>query len=150
MPVVFRRIIAALLIWAALGKLANLQEFYNALLAYRLPLSTPILSATAMILPWLELLCGLSLLANIRTVAALGWTVGLFAVFTICTGQAWVRGLNIACGCLDLSLVGIRRGSEIADLAESAGFAFVRALVLGGMAALLLIIESGRHAPQEQ
>jgi uncharacterized membrane protein len=140
--IVFRWIIGALLIFAALGKLADLQEFYNTLLAYRLPLSSPILCAVAMILPWLELLCGLLLLANIRTAAALGWSAFLFAVFAICTAQAWVRGLNIGCGCLNLTIIGIHRGSEIAKLMESPAFAFVRALVLGVVVVLLLIAES--------
>jgi len=140
--VVCRWIIGALLIFAALGKLADLEQFYNALLAYRLPLSSPILSAVTMILPWLELLCGLLLLAKIRTAAALGWSAALFAVFAICTGQAWARGLNIGCGCLNLTMIGIHRGSEIAKLMESPAFAFVRALVLGVVAVILLIAES--------
>lgn len=93
------------------------------------------------ILPWLELLCGLLLVANVRTAPALAWTAGLCAVFAICTGQAWARGLHIDCGCLDLDAIGIHRGSKAAGFLESAGFAFTRALLLGGIAWWLLAAE---------
>ena len=125
-----RWLLGAVLLWAALGKLANVQEFYAALLAYQLPLPSPLLKATAVVLPWLELLCGLMLLANVRTTAALAWATVLFAVFAACTGQAWLRGLHIACGCLDLRVFGIDRGSALGEFLESVGFAFIRASVL--------------------
>ena len=44
---------------------------FTALLAYRLPLPIEIVTLTAIMLPWLELLCGLLLVANYRTPAAL-------------------------------------------------------------------------------
>lgn len=136
--VVLRWLLGVLLIWAALGKLANLQEFFSTLSAYRLPLPSPILPAIAIVLPWLELLCGLLLIANYRTTAALMWALVLFLVFTICTGQAWLRGLSIACGCLDLRLFGISTGSATERFLESAGFAFVRAVALAAVALVLL------------
>lgn len=125
-----RWLIGVVLIWAALGKLANLQEVFTMLLAYRLPLPAVLLRAVAIVLPWIELLCGLLLIANMRVNAALAWAVILFVTFTLCTGQAWMRGLHIACGCLDLRLVGIRPETEMAELLESVGFALVRALTL--------------------
>ena len=71
-----------------------MQEFYTTLLAYRLPVSPTFLKATAVVLPWLELLYGLLLVANLKTRAALAWAVVLFTVFAVCTGQAWMRGLQ--------------------------------------------------------
>ena len=129
-----RWLLGAVLVWAALGKVANPQEFYTALLAYRLPLPALALQATAAILPWLELICGLLLIANLRTRAALAWAVVLFAIFALATGHAWMRGLDIACGCVDLRLLGIEPGSALARWLESAGFACVRAVVLLGLA----------------
>ena len=131
---VARWAIGALLIWAALGKLANLQEFYASLLAYDLPVPAAVLRLAAIVLPWIELVCGLLLVADLRTDAALAWTVLLFAVFAVCTGQAWLRGLDVACGCLDLRLIGISAGSKTAAALESVKFAFVRAVVIGGIA----------------
>ena len=126
----WRWLIGVVLVWAALGKLANVQEFYTLLLAYRLPLPPALLKATAIVLPWIELLCGLLLVANLKTKAALAWAVVLFTVFALCTGQAWMRGLKIACGCLDLRLFGVARGSALGEIFESVGFAFIRASVL--------------------
>ncbi len=136
--IALRWLLGLVLLWAALGKLANVQEFYAALLAYQLPLPSPLLKTTAVVLPWLELLCGLMLLANVRTTAALAWAVLLFAVFAASTGQAWLRGLPIACGCLDLRLLGIARDGALGVWLESAKFAFVRAALLAIFAVFLL------------
>ena len=135
---VLRWLLGIMLVWAALGKLANLQEFFAMVVAYQLPLPTVFIRCVAVILPWIELLCGLLLLASLRLNAALVWTVILFFTFTVCTGQAWLRGLHIACGCLDLRLVGILPGSEMAGVLESVGFAFLRALSLAAAAVYLL------------
>lgn len=138
-----RWLIGVLLIWAALGKLADLQEFLAVLAAYRLPLSAAVLRGTAMVLPWMELLCGLLLIAGVRTRAALAWSMVMFAVFSVCTAQAWARGLKIACGCLDLRFAGILPGSPSAVFLESVEFAFARAVVLACATGWLL----WRHRP---
>lgn len=128
--VALRWLIGVVLLWAALGKLANVQEFYTVLLAYRLPLPPALLRATAAVLPWMEMLCGLLLIGNIRTKAALAWAVVLFAAFAVATGQAWMRGLDVDCGCLDLRMLGMERGSAWSGFIESAGFACIRAALL--------------------
>ena len=134
-----RWLIGGLLVWAALGKLANLQDFFTTLLAYRLPLAMGMLKIIAIVLPWMELLCGLLLLAGTRIQAALLWAFVLFAIFTACTGLAWIRGLHIACGCLDLRPFGIRPGSNLATFLESTGFAFLRAALLATASIVLLL-----------
>jgi putative oxidoreductase len=143
--VLLRWLLGLLLIWAALGKLANPQDFFTALLAYRLPLPNGLVSLTAIVLPWLELLCGLLLVANYRTPAALTWALVLFLVFTVCTGQAWLRNLSISCGCLDLRMLGIPPESATARFLESVGFAFVRAVALA-VAAFVLLRQTGEPA----
>ena len=143
---VLRWLIAAVLVWAALGKLANLQEFFGALLAYRLPVPASLLRLVAIVLPWLELLCGLSLAAGLRTRPALGWAAVLFVVFALCTLQAWWRGLAIDCGCLDLSVIGVSPGSAAAGF-ESVRFAFFRAVALAGAAVFLLCSRPKTAAP---
>ncbi|RBP39039.1 methylamine utilization protein MauE [Roseimicrobium gellanilyticum] len=133
-----RWFLGLLLVWAALGKLANLQEFYVMLVAYRLPLPQAMLRGVAMVLPWMELLCGLLLIAGLRQRAALAWSLVMFVTFVMCTGQAWLRGLKIACGCLDLRFVGIEHGSSMAAMLESVEFAFLRSVVLAAAAVLVL------------
>ena len=54
------------LLWASLGKLANLHEFFTALLAHRLQMPVVFAQSAAIVPPWLELPCGLLLLSNHR------------------------------------------------------------------------------------
>jgi uncharacterized membrane protein YphA (DoxX/SURF4 family) len=133
-----RWLIAIVLIWAALGKLANLQEFYGTLTAYRLPLPAVSLRLAAIVLPWLELVCALLLATGLWRKAALSWAVALFAIFALGTLQAWWRGLAINCGCLDLRVIGVSPGSAAASWLESVPFAFFRAAALWGAALFLL------------
>jgi putative oxidoreductase len=121
-----RSLLAVLLVWASLSKLANLNEFYASLAAYKLPLPNALVRLTAMVLPWMELLCGILLITGSARRAALAWTMILFALFVLATGQAWARGLDISCACFNLGFL----GDGAAKMFESVGFAFFRALVL--------------------
>jgi putative oxidoreductase len=125
-----RWLVGALLVWAALGKIANPMEFYGELMAYRLPWPGELTRLTAIVLPWLELLCGILLIAGTARRAAAAWAVILFAVFVLATGQAWARGLQISCGCFKLDFL----GPALSKLMESVPFAFFRALLLLGCA----------------
>lgn len=136
---VFRWLLGFLLLWAAVSKLANPTEFLGSIYAYRFPLPRAWLQFAAVVLPWVELLCGLLLLANAWTESALACTLGLFAVFLVATGQAWMRHLNISCGCFDLKVFGLHESNPaLVKFLESPGFAFVRNLALAGITFLLL------------
>jgi uncharacterized membrane protein YphA (DoxX/SURF4 family) len=122
-----RWLLAALLVWAALGKIANLQEFHANVAAYRLPLPAAMIRMAVMVVPWLELLCGILLVAGTMRRAALLCALGLCAVFVLATGQAWVRGLEISCGCFKLDFLGEGAAKQVL---ESVQFAFGRAVLL--------------------
>jgi hypothetical protein len=132
LTILLRWILGLLLVWAAVSKLANLQDFYASARAYRMPLPDALLRAAVITLPWLELLCGLMLLAKFRVEAALGWAMILFGIFALATGQAWARGLDIGCGCfhLDLPFFAGEGKASFARFMESPAFAFFRALLL--------------------
>lgn len=123
---VLRWLLAALLIWAALSKIANLNEFHLNIALYRLPMPDAGLRLAAMVMPWLELLCGILMIAGTARRAALFWAMILFASFVVATGQAWARGLNINCGCFNLDFL----GAEFAGIFETVRFAFFRAILL--------------------
>jgi len=125
-----RWFIAALLVLAGVSKLTDPQEFYTSILLYRLPLPESLLKLTAFVLPWVELLCGLLLVTRLRVATILALV--LFGIFTVVTGQAWARGLNISCGCFKLRNLGItlKAGGSIEHLVESPAFACLRAVVL--------------------
>lgn len=132
LKMIVRWILGVLLVWASLSKIGNPQEFYISIAAYKTALPGVLLRLAAMILPWLELLCGLLLLGRIWTRAALVWSLVMFAVFVVMTGQAWARGLDISCGCFNLRAFGLdpASGKAFVKFIESVGFAFFRALFL--------------------
>jgi len=137
---VVRWLVGALFLWAAVSKLANLQDFYTDLVAYHLPLPEPFLRLAAVVLPWLELFCGLMLFARFWLRAALTWVVVLCSIFVLCTGQAWARGLPISCGCLNLDWLPLGVGAKA--WLESVAFAFFRAGLLLA-AGLYLLRQTG-------
>ncbi len=134
-----RWLLGGLMLWAAVSKLAAPTEFLGAIYSYQLPLPQAWLQAAAVVLPWLELLCGLALIADKWTESALTLVLGLCVVFVLATGQAWLRGLDISCGCLDLKILGVVKPAGSAmSFFESAAFAFFRALLLVAMTGWLL------------
>jgi hypothetical protein len=63
----------------------------------------------------------------------------LLTLFVLATGQAWARGLDIACGCFDLTVLGLPKNvPSVAHFLESVAFAFFRNLVLTALAVFLL------------
>ena len=134
-----RWLIGGLLVWAAVSKLPYLQEFYGALAAYQLPLPGPVLRFGAEILPWIELFCGLLLLTRLWYRAALGWFLILCLIFLAATGEAWFRGLDISCGCLNLDFLKLGGNwTATVKLLESTPLAFGRAVLLALAGAYLL------------
>jgi len=150
LEITVRWILGVLLVGASLSKIANPQEFYISMAAYQVALPGVSLRLAAMILPWLELLCGLLLLGRIWTRAALLWSLVMFAVFVVMTGQAWARGLEISCGCFNLKAFGLdpANSKEFIKFFESVGFAFFRALLLF-LGALYLFRSSGRSRVEQ-
>jgi putative oxidoreductase len=135
---VLRWLLGALMLWAGVSKLANPAEFLSSIYAYETPLPRLWLQQAAVVLPWLELLSGLLLIANVWSETALATMLGLFVVFLLATGQAWARGLDISCGCFNLEALGADPSWKLLKFIESASFAFLRNLVLVFLAAALL------------
>jgi uncharacterized membrane protein YphA (DoxX/SURF4 family) len=134
-----RWLLALLMLWAAVSKLANPTEFLGSIYAYELPLPRSWLQVAAVVLPWVELLCGLLLFAGFWSQTALLAVTGLMALFVIATGQAWVRGLDISCGCFNLKIFGLTDALPgLVRFLESVSFAFFRNLLLAGFAGFLL------------
>ena len=133
-----RWLLGALMLWAAVSKLANPTDFLSSIYAYKTPLPRPLMQIAAVVLPWLELLSGLLLIANVWSETALATVIGLLVIFVLATGQAWARGLDISCGCFNLEVFGADRSSKLLKFIESASFAFLRNLVLVSLAGMLL------------
>jgi uncharacterized membrane protein YphA (DoxX/SURF4 family) len=56
-------------------------------------------AVVATVLPWLEIVLGLLLLAGVATRVVAVVSAGLLLVFVAGVMQAWARGLSIDCGC---------------------------------------------------
>ena len=79
----------------------------------------------AMTLPWIEIVAALALILHIRARPAAVLSTALLVVFTIAVGVAYLRGLDIDCGCFgtaDGAQVGLRK------LLENAGMIAVGAI----------------------
>ena len=90
----------------------------------------------ALYLPWVEVLAGLGILLRKAYPGSLFLITALLAVFLIALTQAWVRGLNIICGCFSKAT------------AESAGryvFYVTRDLSLLGLVGLLWWRQLGKR-----
>jgi uncharacterized membrane protein YphA (DoxX/SURF4 family) len=136
--IALRWLLGALMLWAAVSKLAQPTEFLGSIYAYDLPLPRALMQLVAVVLPWLELMCGLLLIANVWSETALATIMGLLVVFVLATGQAWARGLDISCGCFNLKIFGADASTGLVKFVESPGFAFFRNLILVLLAFALL------------
>ncbi len=56
-------------------------------------------AVAAYTVPWVEVVVGVCLIAGWWRRATLLLCAGMVAVFVFCIGWAWLRGLDIACGC---------------------------------------------------
>lgn len=95
---VLRLVIAGIFIYAGAVKAMDPLKFATQIRAYELT-GFAFGGVLAVWLPWLELFCGLALLANRMVRGALFWVMVMMAVFTATQVSAWVRGLNLDCGC---------------------------------------------------
>ena len=106
-----RLAVGGLFIAASVHKIADPNAFARSIWRYQI-LPEAMVNATALILPWLELLAGLALLGVPRlrrgAVLALG---GLLLVFTAAIAFNLARGLDIACGCFTSSGGGAHAGA---------------------------------------
>jgi putative oxidoreductase len=137
--------VGLMLLWAGISKAADPAGFLGSLHAYELGLPRAVLMPVAVVLPWLELFCGLLLLTGTRVQTGLAAALVLFAVFTIATAQAALRGLDISCGCFDASLLTTWGLDKARHALESPLFASVRNLALLGCVGWLLARGGGER-----
>jgi uncharacterized membrane protein YphA (DoxX/SURF4 family) len=83
-----------------LDKIANPDDFARAIANYRL-LPEALVNLVAVTLPWVELVCGLLLLAGQWVRSAALVSAFLLGVFIVAVSITLARGLDINCGCLN-------------------------------------------------
>ena len=119
----FRLLLGTVFVWAGTVKILDSQDFLVSLYSYEIVLPETLLRLVAVVLPWVEVTCGLAIILGIWQDAGLDLVGLLLVAFIIATGQAWVRGLETSCGCF---------GSRVEETTflGSVGFAFFRNLFL--------------------
>lgn len=96
--VAFRLLLAITFIWACIHKIANPYEFSLQVATYQiLPLS--LVNLQGIILPWVELVVAIVLLAGFWTRAAALVTCGMNVMFIVAIAIALSAELHLACGC---------------------------------------------------
>ena len=99
---VVRIVLGAIFLFASAGKIADPMSFAAIVTNYQL-LSPPLVLTTAVVLPWIEAVCGLALVfGRLEKGAALLVSL-MMVVFTGLVLYNGYRGLNIACGCFSLA-----------------------------------------------
>jgi uncharacterized membrane protein YphA (DoxX/SURF4 family) len=99
---VIRIVLGAIFLFSSAGKIADPWAFAAIVTNYQL-LPPSWVWATALIIPWIEALCGLALvLGRLEKGAALLVSL-MMVVFTGIMLYNSYRGLNVACGCFSLS-----------------------------------------------
>src|SRR5689334_20005614 len=93
-----RVVLALIFVGASFYKIQSPGAFAEQIYNYKL-LSPWAINPLAIFLPWLQLLCGISLLFNRFKEGAIFWVALMIAVFQVAVASALMRGLNISCGC---------------------------------------------------
>jgi len=105
MALVTRLVVGGVFVYAGATKALDPAAFAAAIAAYRL-LPYPAVAALALYLPWLEMACGLGLFWPRLRLGASSMLFALCAVFTIAIASAWIRDLDISCGCFGAGATG--------------------------------------------
>jgi uncharacterized membrane protein YphA (DoxX/SURF4 family) len=96
---VSRLVLGAIIFLAGLAKLGVPATMKQSILAYEISLPPALVDIMATALPILEVGVGIWLLIGLFTRFSAVVSMVLMAIFTIAITQAWLRGLQIDCGC---------------------------------------------------
>ena len=95
---VLRLVFGALFIWSGIAKIKDPIGFADAVRNFEI-IGDPYAVAVALYLPWLEVISGIAVMWDRFAKSASFLITGMVVVFTLLIVTAWVRGLDISCGC---------------------------------------------------
>ena len=100
---------------AALPKIVDPPSFAHMIYNYKL-IPFGIINAMALVMPWIELLCGLALILGVWTGTARTIIAALLLTFIVAISINLLRGNAIDCGCFDVSAAGKTTEERFADM----------------------------------
>ena len=102
---IIRMLFGLLFIWASWDKILDPAAFARVIYNYRV-LPDLLIRPSAIILPWLEMGCGVLLVVGRMTGGSLIILNSLLLIFGAVLGLSLYRGLDIECGCFSLGSKG--------------------------------------------
>ena len=102
LKIIISWIVGMIFIWSSLAKISAPHEFAIAIENYQV-FGKLLSKWGAILIPALEFTIGLMLIIGIWVKESWIITISLYIVFDIMILQAYIRGLDISCGCFDLS-----------------------------------------------
>lgn len=102
LSLIARLIVGGVYTYASLDKIIHPDVFAKIVNNYHL-LPGALVNVFALILPWVELVCGLALIMGTRVLGASVILTALTTVFIVAVGINVARGVNIDCGCFSTS-----------------------------------------------
>jgi uncharacterized membrane protein YphA (DoxX/SURF4 family) len=130
---------------AALAKIADPPGFAKAIWMYQLAPAWS-LHPAALVLPWLELLCGLALCLGLWTRAATSWIAALLLAFIVALSINLVRHHPVDCGCFGSETVARTEAERLGDMR----WAILRDLGMLLLAAQVLAASSRKESVLEK
>jgi putative oxidoreductase len=122
--------LGAIFVVAALPKITDPPSFAHMIYNYRL-LPAGLINVSALVMPWVELLCGLALILGVWRKAALSIIGAMLVVFIIAISINLARGNAIDCGCFDVSKANLTHEQRLGDM----NFVIARDLAMLAMVA---------------
>ena len=97
-----RLFIGGIFIYAAYSKIIDPAGFAKSIWFYHL-VPGKMINLMAIILPWLEMLCGIGLILGFFYKGSVFWVNLMLLIFMAALTTAMVRGISIDCGCFKAS-----------------------------------------------
>ena len=107
--------LGAIFIFAALPKIIDPPSFAHMIYNYRL-LPAGLINISSLVMPWVELLCGIALVLGVWRRAALTIITILLIVFIVAISFNLGRGNAIDCGCFNVSLANRTVDQRLGDM----------------------------------
>jgi len=120
-----RLIVGAMFIVVGVGKITDPNLFAKEIANYRM-LPEILINSVAIVLPWIELICGVLLILGVRLRANATVIFVLLLLFNIMVATAWARGLDINCGCYSQIA---KQTVGLPKLLENTGLMFLSILI---------------------
>jgi len=105
---IVRLIAGGFFVYASLDKIVHPEAFAKIVHNYRV-LPGGVINIFAVILPWLELFCGMAIMLGTRVKGAAALLAAMLVVFMVAVSSAIARGIKIDCGCFSTSGEGARK-----------------------------------------